>query len=110
MRFYARHGCYDTEQRVGGRFLVNIEITYDGSKAAATDNVVDAVNYLELYSTVRETMAIPSHILENVAQRTLDAIMVRFETITLATITVSKLTPPLGGDIEAVSVSLTSCR
>lgn len=110
MRFYAAHGCYDTEQKVGGRFLVNLTVDYDGAKAAASDNVADAVNYLELYSIVREQMMIPSHILENVAGRTLNTIMERFQSVTLASIDIAKLSPPLGGDIQSVSVSLTSCR
>lgn len=110
MRFYAAHGCYDTEQRVGGRFSVNLEVHYDGQNAAQTDDVTDAINYLTLYDIVREQMLIPSHILEHVTQKIVKTIMDRFDQITLVAIEVSKLSPPLGGDIEAVSVTLTSCR
>lgn len=110
MRFYAFHGCYDTEQRVGTRFVVNLSVNYDGLAAASSDNVADAVNYLDIYATVKECMSIKSHTLENVASRILDAVMARFDAVTLASVDVEKLTPPLGGDIQAVRVSLTSCR
>lgn len=104
MRFYAAHGCYDTEQKVGTRFEVNLTVDYDSTKAAASDDIQDAVSYLSLYRCVKDQMQIPSHILENVAARTLDSLGAQFEQITHATISIAKLSPPLGGDIERVSV------
>lgn len=104
MRFYASHGCYDTEQRVGTRFEINLSLQYDSTKAAQSDDVQDAVSYLDVYKCVSCQMQKPSHILENVAARTLDALGEQFKQITQATISISKLSPPLGGDIERVSV------
>ena len=93
MEFHACHGCYPLEQVVGNRFLVDVKIEADLSKAAASDNVADTINYLNVFETVREQMDIPSHILEHVARRKVS-------------VKVSKMAPPLGGKIEKVSVTL----
>ena len=80
MEFQAFHGCYPLEQVVGNRFLVNVTIEADLSLAAESDDVADTINYLHVYETVREQMAVKSHILEHVARRIIDAIYRRFPT------------------------------
>ena len=96
MEFHACHGCYALEQVVGNRFLVNVTIEADLSKPARTDNVADTINYLTVFETVREQMKIPSHILEHVARRIIDAIRLRFPLCEKIRVKVSKLAPPLG--------------
>ena len=104
MRFYAQHGCYHTEQKVGTRFAVDLSVQYDGTQAAESDDVQDALNYLDLYHAVAQEMATPSHILEHVARRILDRIGRDFPQALEAEVRVSKIAPPLGGDIESVTV------
>ena len=101
MEFHACHGCYPLEQVVGNRFLVDVKIEADLSKAAAwlAEN-----GYTP--ETVREQMDIPSHILEHVARRIADAIHLRFPQAGKVSVKVSKMAPPLGGKIEKVSVTL----
>lgn len=106
MEFHACHGCYPLEQVVGNRFLVNVTIEADLSKPARTDNVADTINYLTVFETVRKQMETPSHILEHVARRIIDAIRFRFPQCEKIRVKVSKLAPPLGGKIEKVSVTL----
>ena len=106
MEFQAFHGCYPLEQGVGNRFLVNVTIEADLSLAAESDDVADTINYLHVYETVREQMAVKSHILEHVARRIIDAIYRRFPPTRRVRVKVSKMAPPLGGKIERVSVSL----
>ena len=106
MEFQAFHGCYPLEQVVGNRFLVNVTIEADLSLAAESDDVADTINYLHVYETVREQMAVKSHILEHVARRIIDSIYSRFPPTRRVRVKVSKMAPPLGGKIERVSVSL----
>ncbi|MEG2479887.1 MAG: dihydroneopterin aldolase, partial [Mucinivorans sp.] len=61
MQFYSSHGCYVQEQRVGGRFEVNLTVEYDSKAAERSDDVSQTVNYLALYDCVRTQMAITSH-------------------------------------------------
>lgn len=106
MHFYAYHGHFETEQIVGNDFIVDLQIDADCSKAALFDDLNDALNYQAVYTLVKNVMAIKSRLLENVAQRILDALFADFPNIEKAKVKVSKMTPPMGGEIEKVSVTL----
>ena len=106
MRFYAHHGCFPEEQKIGTWFAVDVTFEYDAAQAAATDNIDRAVNYLNVYQCVAKEMAIPSHLIETVATRILESIKRAFPQITEAHVRLSKLHPPLGGEIESVSVEI----
>lgn len=106
MNFYAHHGHYEQERKVGTNFRVDLQVTYDSGRAEKTDDITHAVNYLTLYDIVKQQMDIPSHILENVARRILDRISAEFPAVTSATVKVTKLAPPLGGDVREAAVEL----
>lgn len=106
MEFFAYHGCYDTERIVGNKFVVDISIETDCTRAAGSDNLQDALNYVSVYERVAREMATPSHLLEHVAGRILDGIYRDFPEITRLSVRVAKLNPPLGGKIGATSVTL----
>ena len=107
MEFYAFHGCYDTEKRVGNRFLVSLWLNADLDRPAAGDRVADTINYLDVYETVAAEMAVVSNILEHVAARIVEAVYARFPQLGKVTVKVSKLSPPLGGPVAKASVVLT---
>ena len=106
MSFYAYHGCFEEEQRVGNRFMVNISIETDCSRPSHSDNIEDALNYVSVYEITREQMAINSHLLEHVTNRIIDAIYTQFPYVLKVTVKVSKMTPPMGGQMRCVSVTL----
>ncbi len=110
MEFYAFHGCYDQEQVVGNRFIVDLEISANLDKAALSDNIEDTLNYQNAYDIVKEQMNIKSRLLEHVAGRILDKLFSRFPDIEKASVRVSKMNPPMGGQIERVSVTLSRPR
>ena len=106
MEFYAYHGHYKEEQIVGSKFLVSLSIRTDLSKATATDNLKDTVNYHKAYIVVKEEMKKKSNLIENTASRILDALYENFPAITYAAVKISKLNPPVGGKVDCVSVTL----
>lgn len=106
IQLYAFHGCYKEEQTVGNHFRVDLSLDYDSSNAQTSDQIVDAVNYLDIYEIVREQMGIKSHILENVCKRIIDAISLKYPNVSNLEVKVSKLAPPLGGPIDAVSATI----
>ncbi|MDR1274007.1 MAG: dihydroneopterin aldolase [Odoribacteraceae bacterium] len=106
MEFFAYHGCHEAERVVGNKFLVHVTLTTDCGKAATSDNILDALDYLSAYEVVAREMKIPSHLLEHVARRVLDALHDAFPALVCATVKVSKLNPPLGGKVAATSVTL----
>ena len=68
MEFRAYHGCYDLEQIVGNRFVVELTITTELGAVADEDAVEKAVNYLTVYEIVRDVMRIKCRTIERVAQ------------------------------------------
>ncbi len=104
MEFFAFHGHYEEERIVGNRFLIDLIIESDTSKAAKSDNLQDAVNYQMAYKIVKEEMTKKSHLLENIAQRIIDALYRHLPGIDKINVKVSKLNPPIGGKTNSVSV------
>ena len=110
MEFYSFHGCYEEERIVGNRFLVDLTMETDCTRACLTDDIADALNYQTAYDLVKEEMKTKSYLLEHIACRILDALFSRFPQLESATVKVSKLTPPMGGKIRSVAVELTRTK
>jgi len=106
MEFYAFHGHFEVEKIAGNRFQVNLKIEAELSKSGETDKLEDTLDYQKAYMAVKEEMAIPSDLLENVCQRIILRIKSEFQEALKVTVKVSKMNPPMGGQIERVSVTL----
>ena len=106
MRFYAHHGCFEEERAIGTHFLVDLQLETDTKTAEVSDSISDTVNYLEVYQVVKHEMDVPSNLLENVAHRVGKAVLIQFPDIKNIVVKVSKLNPPLGGQMESVSVEV----
>ena len=110
MEFYSYHGHYEEERIVGNRFIVDLKMETDCKKAAVTDELDDALDYQRAYDVVKEEMKEKSYLLEHIAGRILDALFAHFPELDQADVKVSKLNPPMGGKINAVSVELSRNR
>ncbi len=106
MHFYAYHGHFEVEQIVGNDFIVNLQMGVDCTKAALSDDLNDALNYQAVYALVQKEMAVKSRLLENVANRILDVLFAEFSNLENAKVKISKMNPPMGGEIDKVSVTL----
>jgi len=106
MEFYAFHGHFEVEKVAGNRFLVNLKMEANLSKAGQTDRLEDTLDYQKAYRAIQEEMAIPSDLLEHVAQRIINRIKSEFQEAEKVLVKVSKMNPPMGGQIEKVSVTL----
>ena len=107
MEFLAYHGHFDAEKVVGNKFLVTLQLETDCECAAKTDNLEEALDYQIAYNIVKECMQESSNLLEHVAGRILDKLYEQFkQQLECARIKISKMNPPLGGQINRVSVVL----
>lgn len=106
MEFFAYHGCFESEQTVGNRFMVYACLRYNCEKAAESDNIQDALSYQAAYEVIAKEMMKNSHLLENVAQRMIDALYHSFPQATFVKIKISKLNPPLGGKMRGTSITI----
>lgn len=110
MDFYAFHGCFAEEQAIGTHFRVDVAFKTDTLIAQQSDSIDDTVSYLDVYHTVKREMMKPSHLLEHVADRIGEAILQEYPNVETVTTKVYKLNPPLGGQLESVSVAVTKDR
>ena len=104
MEFYAYHGHFEEEQKIGTWFSLDLTMDVDTSKAELSDELDDTVDYSAVYQVVKEQMMIPSKLLENVGRRILNTIKERFPEVKDAQLKVRKMNPPLGGKMAFVSL------
>ena len=110
MRFYAHHGCFEQERAIGTHFRVDLTFSTDTSRAEVSDNIDDTVSYLDVYQMVKAEMIKPSNLLEHVARRIGETVLAQFAAVEDVKVKVYKLNPPLGGQMESVSVELVLAR
>ncbi len=106
MVFYAYHGCFTEEKVVGNKFVVNVTIKQDISLARQSDRIQDTVNYVMIYEAIKKEMKVSSNLLENVTGRIIDNLFDNFPSLTYAKVKVSKMNPPMGGQMKCVSLTL----
>jgi len=110
IKLYAFHGCLDEEGKIGSEYSVDVKIKADLKKSAKTDELSDTVDYVHLNHIVKEEMAIRSKLLEEVAQRILNRFFKELRMIQKATVSVSKINPPIGGNVKEVVIIISKKR
>ena len=110
IRVFAHHGCLKEETTIGSDYRVDLEVEANLKTSAKTDKLSDTVDYVFLNRIVREEMSQPSYLLETVGKRILDRIFKDDTLVDKATVWVSKLNPPIGGDVEKVTIKMTDKR
>ncbi len=106
IEIYACHGHLPEENEIGGRFIVNLEINTAFEDACKSDQLEDTFDYQVAYDIVKHEMSTKSSLLEHVASRILDRLLEASPLIWSAKIKLSKMNPPLGGNVKAVSVEI----
>lgn len=107
MEFFAYHGFYEEERKVGNRFVVDLSVTVDLSQAAQTDKLSQTVNYEVLYRIVKDEMEVPSHLLEHMAGRILERVYAKYAHVQSVTVSIAKQNPPVGGVCRQSKVTMT---
>lgn len=110
IRAYAFHGCMEEEAKIGSDYVIDVEAHADFSKAAVSDELQDAVDYVHLNRIVVEEMAVRSKLLEHVCQRIIDRILSEIPAVYEVCVGVSKVNPPIGGDVASVTVEMKGNR
>lgn len=106
MEFHAYHGCLEHEKTFGNTFIVTLTLDLDTTLAGKSDELADTLNYQLVYDVVKQEMEIPSKLIEHVAQRIVEKLSSSFHQITFLKLKLSKLNPPLGRKIDAVSIEI----
>lgn len=110
IRVFAYHGCLTEEKKIGSDYRVDLEVKANLRPSSVSDRLGDTVNYVLLNRIIKEEMLKPSHLLETVASRILLKVLSEDDLVDEATVWVSKLNPPIGGDVEMVTIKMTEKR
>lgn len=108
IKLYAHHGCLEEEALIGGHYIVDVRLTTDFSTAAKTDELSETIDYVVVNRIVTEEMAIRSKLIEHVGQRIMERIQQTFPSAFDVEIKVTKITPPINGDVENVAIIIRS--
>lgn len=110
IRCFAYHGCMDEEGLIGTDFSVNVEVKTNLSVSAQSDRLEDTVDYVAISKIVQEEMAIRSKLIEHVAKRILDRLMLELSMVEKSKVVVVKHKAPIQGDVQRVSVEMKASR
>ena len=92
------------EGKIGSEYRADLSVKANLKPSSKTDQLSDTVDYVHLNKIVKEEMAVRTKLLETVADLILDRILLEIPLVNKAKIKVSKLNPPIGGNVEMVSI------
>lgn len=110
IKLFGYHGCLDEEGKIGTDYRINVTVWGDLSTASASDDLNDTLDYVIINRIVKQEMVIRSKLIEHVARRILERLLSEMPTTEKAEIKLSKLYPPINGDVESVSVVMRQSR
>ena len=110
MRFYAYHGVFAQEQKVGNHFIVELSFWADIAESLHRDELEVTISYADVYEVIKAEMAIPSRLLEHVVGRISERLFATFPRMQRIALTLSKCNPPFPGEVHSAAVTLEACR
>jgi len=111
MRFFGYHGALPEENRLGQRFIVDVELTLDLEEAAASDDLAKTVDYADVHARVKRIVeGPPCRLIEALARRIATDLLDTYTIINEARIRVTKPHPPFDIQFEGVTVEIARKR
>ncbi|MDB5510300.1 MAG: dihydroneopterin aldolase [Hyphomicrobiales bacterium] len=111
LELHAYHGWHRHEGEFGQPFLVDLELETDISRAAATDELGDTLDYAKLVDTVRRLFVDTRYkLVETAAAALAKGILAEFPTVLAVDLRVRKLKPPIPERLVAVGIHLRLAR
>lgn len=111
LEFHGFHGWHKHEGEFGQHFMVDLELSVDVSRAAATDQLADALNYGAVIAAARKRFLEKRyHLLEAVAVALGRGLLDEFALIQSITVRVKKLTPPVPEKLAFAGVEVSISR
>ena len=104
IKLYAYHGCMEEEGKIGSDYVVNVKLKTNLDKSVQTDRLEDTVDYVAIFNIVKEEMGVRAKLLEVVVRRIIDRVMKEHQTVMMVRVNVAKKNPPIGGEVEEVSL------
>ena len=106
LMFYGYHGVVPEENRLGQRFVVDIEMSADLGEAGRTDDLTKTVNYVAVYDDVKRIVeGAPAKLIETVAERIAARILGGYA-VSAVRVRVRKPDVPIAAALDSVGVEI----
>ncbi len=110
VRARGHHGVLADERRDGQEFVVDVALTLDLARAAASDDVADTVHYGELAEAIVAAIERdPVDLIETLAER-IAALVLEHAAVHEVVVTVHKPHAPIRAPFDDVAVTITRSR
>lgn len=111
MEFYGYHGVFQEENKLGQRFVVDLEVEVDLKEAGELDDLELSVNYGQLYFDVKEIVeGKPYKLIEAVAEKISQVLLSSYARINSVKVCLIKPDPPIPGHYKSVAVEIVRSR
>jgi dihydroneopterin aldolase len=111
LELHAYHGWHRHEGEFGQPFLLDVELETDIARAAATDELGDALDYALIVATMRRLFVDTRYKLVEAAAASLaQGLLAQFPAVTTVDLRVRKLKPPIPERLSAVGIHLRLSR
>jgi dihydroneopterin aldolase len=111
MVFYGYHGDLPEENTLGQRFTIDLVLILNIAKAAATDSLLDTVDYTRVYAICRETVEKDRFkLIEAIAGHVIDRVLDACPIVDAVEITIKKPSVPIAGILDHVAVETSKTR
>lgn len=105
LRLHAYHGLYEGESKTGSAYEVNVKVTYDEG-SVQFDDIRNTINYVDVFEIVKNRMAVPTPLLEKVAEGIIRRIKHQYPFAYDVTISIYKLEPPIEGIQGKIGITM----
>ncbi|MCZ8517599.1 dihydroneopterin aldolase [Paenibacillus filicis] len=107
MQFFANHGVYPEENRLGQRYIVDVDMYMPLDKPGRSDALEDTVNYAEVYEVIKACVEKKTFkLIEALAEDIASEVLRTYTSINEMTVRVVKPHPPVAIFFDGVSVEI----
>ena len=109
--FYAYHGALAEEQSIGGNFEAEVDLYFNFSEAAETDDLSKTINYEEIYKQINKVIYQKKYyLIETIATIIADNLLDTYPILEKIDVKVRKNNVPVGGIIDHVEAQVVKSR
>jgi dihydroneopterin aldolase len=105
--FFAYHGFYPEEQKLGTKFIVDVEVSFMPAGNIKEDKISNTVDYEKVYNIVCDEMKNTRKLIETVAQSIADGVKEKYNFVDKIRVSIRKVNPPLDGKVDFSSIVIT---
>ncbi|MCQ6563694.1 dihydroneopterin aldolase [Paenibacillus mendelii] len=111
MSFFGYHGVFPEENKLGQKFIVDVDLRLDLTQAAENDELEATINYAEVHALVKFIVeGPPFKLIEALAGHIASRLFDAYTSVNEVTVRVTKPNPPFDIHFDGVTVELSRKR